>query len=322
SDSYPKNHLGSIGSDEKVTEVVPATTGTAVPVKSEKTHEPARKLLKKIIKATVLTFHAIVDRPHVARMQLLLCNISDRALYFKLKSNPGSNISAQPAADAEIPPHSQVRLILTWTRPPHFEHWIDVPPPKLLIVTRLLDSTSDSDASQTAIRLIARVSSSNTCSASNPPIEQLLLDAAGKAEMDVSSKTHEGTPRTSVKSGDQQREELELKSAIDDDAAALDGKLAEQEAHSFLELKGTAATDLEKEEWYHGCLPFEDIVGLLVDEGDFLIRGVEAQENQNIAALVTVRWEGKVEDYPIKYTVEKNDHIFTIDGTNKINNIM
>ncbi|KAK6029661.1 ABC transporter, ATP-binding protein [Ostertagia ostertagi] len=153
--------------------------------------------------ATVLTFRAIVDRPHVARVQLLLCNISDRALYFKLKSNPGSNVSALPAGNAEIPPHSQVRLILTWTRPPHFEHWRDVPPPKLLIVTRFLDSTSDSDASQTAIRLIARVSASKTCFASNPPIEQLLLDAAGKADMEVSSVVHEGTPRTPVKSEDQ-----------------------------------------------------------------------------------------------------------------------
>ncbi|PIO62939.1 protein tyrosine kinase [Teladorsagia circumcincta] len=122
----------------------------------------------------------------------------------------------------------------------------------------------------------------------------------------------------------QQREELELKSARDDDAEALDGKLAEQQAHSFLELKGAAATDksgkeqkreavvmdlglekiladLEKEEWYHGCLPFEDIAGLLVDGGDFLIRGVEAQENQNIAALVTVKWGWNVEDYPIRF---------------------
>ncbi|VDO67324.1 unnamed protein product [Haemonchus placei] len=139
--------------------------------------------------ATVLTFRPIVDRPNVARVQLLLCNISDRALHFKLKSN------------AEIPPHSQVRLVLTWTKPPQFQHWKEVPPPKLLIVTRYLDSTgSKSDASQTAIRLIARVSSSKTCFASNPPIEQLLLDAAGKAEgMEVSSVLPEGTARTPEK---------------------------------------------------------------------------------------------------------------------------
>ncbi|PIO68965.1 hypothetical protein TELCIR_09233 [Teladorsagia circumcincta] len=119
-EAYLNKHLGSAGSDEKFTEVVPPTTGIAVPVKSEKTHGSGGKPLKKNIKpatlpaqATVLTFRAIVDRPHVARVQLLLCNISDRALYFKLKSNVGSNVSALPAGNAEIPPHSQVRLILT-----------------------------------------------------------------------------------------------------------------------------------------------------------------------------------------------------------------
>ncbi|PIO60129.1 hypothetical protein TELCIR_18381, partial [Teladorsagia circumcincta] len=39
-------------------------------------------------------------------------------------------------------------------------------------------------------------------------------------------------------------------------------------------------------------------------------------------ALVTVKWGWNVEDYAIRYAVEKNEHIFTIDGTNKINNIM
>ncbi|KAK6050810.1 hypothetical protein COOONC_06200, partial [Cooperia oncophora] len=35
--------------------------------------------------------------------------------------------------------------------------------------------------------------------------------------------------------------------------------------------------DLEKEEWYHGYLPFEDIVGLMKDDGDFLLRGLEPE---------------------------------------------
>ncbi|KAK5964861.1 ABC transporter ATP-binding protein [Trichostrongylus colubriformis] len=203
-EAYLKKHLGSSASSgtEDKTEVVPPTTGVAVPVRPEKSQGSAGKPLKRNIKATVLTFRAIVDRPHVARVQLLLCNISDRALYFKLKSNVDSNVSALPAGNGEIPPHSQVRLILTWTRPPNFEHWRDVPPPKLLIVTKFLDSgsASESEASQTAIRLIARVSASKTCFASNPPIEQLLLDAMGKTEgMEVSSVMQGASPRTPEK---------------------------------------------------------------------------------------------------------------------------
>ncbi|KAK5982164.1 Non-specific protein-tyrosine kinase [Trichostrongylus colubriformis] len=140
--------------------------------------------------------------------------------------------------------------------------------------------------------------------------------------------------------------ELELKDAIgDDDDATLDGKNASEEPNSFFEVKGKGImdksskdqkqevvvmdltlektlADLEKEEWYHGCLPFEDIVGLLKEDGDFLVRGLEAQSHQDTAALLTVKWDGKVEDYPINYTVSNNERIFTIDGANKSNDIM
>ena len=64
---------------------------------------------------------------------------------------------ALPASSGEIPPHAQVRLILTWTKPAQYDHWRDVPPPKLLIVTRFLDDKSEDDASATSIRLIVRV---------------------------------------------------------------------------------------------------------------------------------------------------------------------
>ncbi|EYB89905.1 hypothetical protein Y032_0226g2769 [Ancylostoma ceylanicum] len=112
---------------------------------------------------------------------------------------------ALPAGSAQIAPHAQVRLILTWTRPPQYEHWRDVPPPKLLIVTKFLDSTNEADSSQTSIRLIARVSSTKTCYASNPPVEQLLLDAVGKTEnMEVSSVVHEAGSRTPEKSDEAQ----------------------------------------------------------------------------------------------------------------------
>ncbi|KAL6726607.1 hypothetical protein Aduo_008562 [Ancylostoma duodenale] len=112
---------------------------------------------------------------------------------------------ALPAGSAQIAPHAQVRLILTWTRPPQYEHWRDVPPPKLLIVTKFLDSANEADSSQTSIRLIARVSNTKTCYASNPPVEQLLLDAVGKTEnMEVSSVVHESGSRTPERSHEAQ----------------------------------------------------------------------------------------------------------------------
>ncbi|KAJ1346442.1 hypothetical protein KIN20_001221 [Parelaphostrongylus tenuis] len=52
--------------------------------------------------------------------------------------------------------------------------------------------------------------------------------------------------------------------------------------------KATDLQDLEKEDWYHGCLPFEDIVGLLKANGDFLIRELEP-EGDRMAMVIS--WE-------------------------------
>ncbi|XGW24632.1 hypothetical protein V3C99_006230 [Haemonchus contortus] len=85
-------------------------------------------------------------------------------------------------------------------------------------------------------------------------------------------------------------------------------------------------TELEKEEWYHGCLPLEDIVGLLEHEGDFLIRGPDAQEENdgasNTVAWITVKCGDDVQDFPVRYKIVNKEHIFSIDGTNKKANIM
>ncbi|XGW24631.1 hypothetical protein V3C99_006229 [Haemonchus contortus] len=85
--------------------------------------------------------------------------------------------------------------------------------------------------------------------------------------------------------------------------------------------------ELEKEEWYHGCLPLEDIIGLLVNDGEFLIRGHdvtpgESEKKSDIVALVTTKWGGKVQDYPIRYKTLDKTYIFTLDGINQINDIM
>lgn len=132
--------------------------------------------------ATKLRFLKIHGRPDVARVQLLLSNISDRALYFKLKSNVGSNVSALPSGSGHVASRGSARCVLTWHRPKNVAEWNDVEQPKLLLVTRFLDSNNEMTNDQTSTRLIARVSSKGSCSANNPPVEQFLLDAVSKTQ--------------------------------------------------------------------------------------------------------------------------------------------
>ncbi|EPB71473.1 SH2 domain protein [Ancylostoma ceylanicum] len=75
-------------------------------------------------------------------------------------------------------------------------------------------------------------------------------------------------------------------------------------------------------DWYHGCLPFEDIAGLLKSDGDFLVRELAPDAGRSATACVTVKWDGKVRNYPVRYMRDKKAHMFTIDGDNKFRDVM
>lgn len=47
---------------------------------------------------------------------------------------------------------------------------------------------------------------------------------------------------------------------------------------------------LMEEEWFHGVLPREEVVRLLVNEGDFLVR--ETMRNDECQIVLSVCWDG------------------------------
>ncbi|XP_076672731.1 tyrosine-protein kinase Fer isoform X3 [Andrena cerasifolii] len=54
--------------------------------------------------------------------------------------------------------------------------------------------------------------------------------------------------------------------------------------------KGNGNGDLMEEEWFHGLLPREEVVRLLVNEGDFLVR--ETTRNDECQIVLSVCWDG------------------------------
>ncbi|KJH46867.1 SH2 domain protein [Dictyocaulus viviparus] len=74
---------------------------------------------------------------------------------------------------------------------------------------------------------------------------------------------------------------------------------------------------LQRHEWFHGCLPYEDIVGLLQMNGDFLLREVGPDGERAAMACVTVKWNDIVQNYPIHCYCQGIDRQYTIDGVNK-----
>ncbi|VDO26447.1 Uncharacterized protein BM_BM7144 [Brugia malayi] len=138
--------------------------------KSIRTGSPRRR------RATLLHFVPINDLPDVARVQLLLSNISERPLQFKLKSEPGPDISALPSARGHINAHGSAKCILTWRREANVEKWSDAQQPKMLLVLDFLRDKTKNEK-HTLTRLIGKVVSGQTCDSDRPPIEQLMLDA-------------------------------------------------------------------------------------------------------------------------------------------------
>ncbi|XP_031845294.1 tyrosine-protein kinase Fer isoform X5 [Nomia melanderi] len=61
-------------------------------------------------------------------------------------------------------------------------------------------------------------------------------------------------------------------------------------SHLTTNQKGSGNGDLIEEEWFHGVLPREEVVRLLVNEGDFLVR--ETTRNDECQIVLSVCWDG------------------------------
>lgn len=162
--------------------------------KSVRTGSPRRR------KATLLHFASINNRPDVARVKLLLSNISNRMLQFKLKCEPGANISALPSAKGQIDGHGSAICILTWRREKTAGSWSDAQQPKMLLILDFL-GTKNKNTKRTLTRLIGKVRPGQQCEPLRPPIEQLMLDAA--SERSPKSSSREPGPKKPHVSGQQ-----------------------------------------------------------------------------------------------------------------------
>ncbi|KAI6228537.1 SH2 motif and Tyrosine protein kinase domain containing protein [Aphelenchoides besseyi] len=71
----------------------------------------------------------------------------------------------------------------------------------------------------------------------------------------------------------------------------------------------TGRNNLEKEEWYHGLLPREDITTLLTIQGQFLVRLTEPKAGQGKKMVLSVRWNNRVHHL----IINENDSFFYIE---------
>ncbi|GMT19206.1 hypothetical protein PFISCL1PPCAC_10503, partial [Pristionchus fissidentatus] len=151
------------------------------------------------VSATAIQFCPVSSKPDVARVQLVLCNISDRPLQFNIKCVGGNSVTAFPTGNGDIDARGQSRLTLTWHRPPEFAAWSDTPNPKMLLVIKFQGRKGE-ESTPTSIRLLGKINM-KFCKPDKPPEEQLLLDADTSDVAMVSKRmppTRSSTSRTSL----------------------------------------------------------------------------------------------------------------------------
>ncbi|KAI6229719.1 hypothetical protein M3Y99_01147300 [Aphelenchoides fujianensis] len=152
---------------------------------------------RSVPNATELRFVKVHGRSNLARVQLLLCNISDRPIFWKLKAS-NSDISALPSGQGHLAAHASSRCVLSWHRAAHVAKWEEAAKPKLLLVTRFLNAQNEHTDDVTSVRLLAYVAPTGSCPATNPPVEQLLLDAVSKPKEEGGEQNDEMSIRKAM----------------------------------------------------------------------------------------------------------------------------
>uniref|UniRef100_A0AAF5I0F0 MSP domain-containing protein n=1 Tax=Strongyloides stercoralis TaxID=6248 RepID=A0AAF5I0F0_STRER len=158
-----------------------------------------------------IKFNIIEGAEDLAQVRLVLCNLTQTSLKFRLKSNQNDAVTCSPNSFGTIKPKDNFEVLLSWYQLPQYNTWIDVPPLKMIIES-CLDSKNpeEEEESRAAIKFLGAVSTAEPCKPENIPKEQLLLDSRLG---NYSEKTRKGTRKNnseskSHKKSNEDKEEL------------------------------------------------------------------------------------------------------------------
>uniref|UniRef100_A0A915AGV1 MSP domain-containing protein n=1 Tax=Parascaris univalens TaxID=6257 RepID=A0A915AGV1_PARUN len=131
----------------------------------------------------VVQFARVTGRPEMARLQLLLTNLDEKALKFKVKIKQGCTVTALPSGVGKLDGRSSTRVLLIWRRPVDADDWSKVKPATLLVVGEY----GDDDNPESKRRVVQRmnVSQEKECDLGNPPEERFYFGGVPTPEKDA-----------------------------------------------------------------------------------------------------------------------------------------
>uniref|UniRef100_A0A915Q4G0 NB-ARC domain-containing protein n=1 Tax=Setaria digitata TaxID=48799 RepID=A0A915Q4G0_9BILA len=113
-----------------------------------------------------------------SRVKLVLYNISQRPIVYKLKCEAKALITAEPNASGTIPAHGVGYCLLIWRRPPDVKNWKDIKVASIMMITEFEGSDDPNINEHTVTKIKCRISSSAVCTSANPPEEHVTFKSA------------------------------------------------------------------------------------------------------------------------------------------------
>uniref|UniRef100_A0A0M3HW25 Major sperm protein n=1 Tax=Ascaris lumbricoides TaxID=6252 RepID=A0A0M3HW25_ASCLU len=144
-------------------------------------------------KAPVVQFARVTGRPEMARLQLLLINLDEKALRFKVKIKQGCTVTALPSGVGKLDGRSSTRVLLIWRRPADIDDWSKVKPATLLVVGEYGDDDNPESKRRIVQRMNGQVSQDKECDLGNPPEERFYFGGVSTPEKGV-----EATPAATL----------------------------------------------------------------------------------------------------------------------------
>ncbi|KHN74047.1 Cell death protein 4 [Toxocara canis] len=137
----------------KLTTMSSAAASGSAQKKKKRRSRNSRHSHNDSTRAPVVMFSRVKGRPEMARLQLLLMNVDERQLKYKVKIKEGCTVTALPSGVGQLDAHASTRVMLIWRRPPDIDDWSKVKPAVLLLVGEY----GDDDKPESKRRIIQRM---------------------------------------------------------------------------------------------------------------------------------------------------------------------
>ncbi|CEF69081.1 Hypothetical protein SRAE_2000373300 [Strongyloides ratti] len=183
----------------------------SISLKLASTPESSHTVIEKVKLLQTIKFNIIEGKEDLAQVKLVLCNLTQTSLKFRLKSNQNDAVTCCPNSFGIIKAKDNTEILLSWYRNAQYNSWIDVPPLKMIIESCLNSKNpEEEEESRTAIRFLGAVSTADPCKSRNIPTEQLLLDSrVGNFSEKTKRKINQvGSESLSQKKLKEEKEEL------------------------------------------------------------------------------------------------------------------